>query len=156
MIHGPEKELMQTKPFSSPEEAVLLSVMVTAEQLKARAAELFKSKDLTHPQYNVLRILRGAGKDGRSCKEIGERMINRDSDITRMLDRLEKQGLITRERQTDDRRVVMAYITKKGLEVLSELDGPVNDSNRELLGHMSQKDLETLGRLLKKARNPKS
>ncbi|MDM7922565.1 MAG: MarR family transcriptional regulator [Pyrinomonadaceae bacterium] len=144
---------MQTKPFSSAEEAVLLSVMVTAEQLKAKAAELFKAKDLTHPQYNVLRILRGAGKDGRSCKEIGERMINRDSDITRMLDRLEKQGLITRERQTDDRRVVMAYISKKGLEVLAELDEPVNESNRELLGHMSQKELETLGRLLKKARN---
>lgn len=154
MIHGPEKELMQTKPFSSAEEAVMLSIMVTAEQLKARSAEVFKTRDLTHPQYNVLRILRGAGKDGRSCREIGERMINRDSDITRMLDRLEKQELITRERQTDDRRVVMAYITKKGLSLLSDLDRPVNESNKELLGHMSQKELETLGRLLKKARNP--
>ena len=72
MVHGPEKELKQSKPFSSPEEAVLLSIMVTAEHLKAGSAEIFKSKDLTHPQYNVLRILRGAGKEGRSCREIGE------------------------------------------------------------------------------------
>ena len=134
---------------------MLLSIMVTAEHLKAGSAEIFKSKDLTHPQYNVLRILRGAGKEGRSCREIGERMINRDSDVTRMLDRLEKQDLIRRERQTDDRRVVMTFITEKGLAVLKELDRPVIESNKELLGHMSAKELESLGKLLKKAREPR-
>lgn len=154
MIDNLEKELKQTKPFSSSEEAVYLSILVTAEQLKTRAAELFRTRDLTHQQYNVLRILRGAGKTGISCREIGERMINRDSDITRMLDRLESNGLITRERQTEDRRVVLAFISPKGLELLADLDSPVVESNKEQLGHMSQKELETLSRLLKKARNP--
>lgn len=154
VIDDLKEELKQTKPFSSSEEAVYLSILVTAEYLKAKAAELFKSRDLTHAQYNVLRILRGAGKAGISCREIGERMINRDSDITRMLDRLESQGLITRERQTDDRRVVLAFISEKGLELLADLDGPVIESNKEQLGHMSEKELETLSKLLKKARHP--
>jgi len=154
MIDNLEKELKQTKPFSSDEEAVGLAVLVTAEHLRVRGSELFKTRDLTHPQYNVLRILRGAGNEGLSCREIGERMITRDSDITRMLDRLEAQGLIRRERQTDDRRVVLTFISERGMDLLSELDGPVKEMNKQTLGHMSRQELEMLSKLLKKARNP--
>lgn len=152
MDHGLEKELKQTKPYKCVEEAVALSIMVTAERIKELGAELFKTHELTHPQYNVLRILRGAGDEGLSCREIGERMITRDSDITRMLDRLEARGLISRERQTEDRRIVLSFISDKGLKLLAKLDGPVTEMNRKALGHLSGKDLESLAGLLKKAR----
>lgn len=155
MIDNLEKELKQTKPFSSAEEAVALAIAVTSEHLRTIAVELFKSYDLTPTQYNVLRILRGAGPSGLNCREIGERMITRDSDITRMLDRLEARGLISRERQTDDRRVVLTLISDAGLKLLAELDGPVAKMNNRALGHMSRKELETLSQLLKKARNTK-
>lgn len=152
MLDELQRQLKQTKPFGSREEAVYLALQIIADEQKGRFNELFKTRDLTGAQYNVLRILRGAGKDGLSCREIGERMINRESDITRMLDRLEARGLITRERQTDDRRVVLTYITKVGLELINELDGPVNDLHRSLMGHMSEKELESLLKLLGKAR----
>ena len=147
-----QKQLKQTKPLKSREEAVFLSVQILSEELRAGFADLFKTQDLTAAQYNVLRILRGAGKDGLSCREIGERMINRDSDITRMLDRLEARELITRERQTDDRRVVLAYITKAGLGLLAELDRPVDELHTAQLGHLSEKELDSLLKLLSKAR----
>src|SRR5690606_22331134 len=95
VIELPEN-LKQTKPLSSTQEAAYLWILTTAEQLKSEVAELFKQKDLTSPQYNVLRILRGAGESGLCGREIGDRMITRDSDITRMLDRLESRGLIRR------------------------------------------------------------
>ncbi|HVF47064.1 MAG TPA: MarR family transcriptional regulator [Pyrinomonadaceae bacterium] len=144
--------LKQTKLFGSREEAVYLGLQLVAEGLRARFNDLFKTRDLTGAQYNVLRILRGAGEDGLPCREIGERMITRDSDITRMLDRLEARALIRRERQSDDRRVVLTVITKRGLEVLSELDEPVSDLHIEQLGHLSEKELQTLSRLLSKVR----
>lgn len=154
MFEDVQKELKQTKPFSSSEEAAALSIQLTAEALKTKAADLFKTKDLTAVQYNVLRILRGAGKDGISCREIGDRMITRDSDITRMLDRLDARGLIKRERQTDDRRVVLTFITEEGRSLLAELDRPVRDLNKKLLGHLSERELNTLGKLLAKIRDP--
>ncbi|MGH7784956.1 MAG: MarR family winged helix-turn-helix transcriptional regulator, partial [Candidatus Binatia bacterium] len=106
-------------------------------------------------QYNVLRILRGAGNEGISCKEISDKLITKDSDITRMLDRLEARELIRRERQIDDRRVILTFIAEKGLLVLEELDVPVNRLHKGQLSHLSKKDLEKLGKLLNKARKPK-
>ncbi|HMO81114.1 MAG TPA: MarR family transcriptional regulator [Pyrinomonadaceae bacterium] len=147
-----QKELQQTKPFASLEEAAYLSVLVTAERFKTNASHIFKQKDLTAAQYNVLRILRGAGEDGISCTAISGRMITRDSDITRMLDRLEARGLISRRRQADDRRVVKAFITEAGLGVLSELDGPVGTFNQDQMADLSEKELRTLIKLLEKAR----
>lgn len=142
------KALKQTKPFSSPEEAAFLAIQLAADDLRAEFNDLFKTRDLTGAQYNVLRILRGAGKKGLSCREIGERMINRDSDITRMLDRLEGRDLITRERQTDDRRVVLAFISDKGLGVLDGLDQPVNELHKAQLGHLTKKELGSITQLL--------
>lgn len=152
MLDALYEQLKQKKPFASRAEAAYLAVQVIADEQRAKFNALFKSKDLTGAQYNVLRILRGAGSEGLSCREIGERMINRESDITRMLDRLEGRGLITRERQTDDRRVVLGFITKAGLELLKELDKPVDELHRSLMGHMSEKELDSLLELLGKAR----
>lgn len=155
MIEELQKELKQSRPFGSLEEAVYIGIQRTAEDLKNGFNDLFKSHDLTGAQYNVLRILRGAGKSGISCREIGERMITRDSDITRMLDRLENRELIRRERQTGDRRVVLAFISEKGLALLKELDRPVDRLHKDLLGHLAERELNTLGRLLRKVRDRK-
>ncbi|MBA2379221.1 MAG: MarR family transcriptional regulator [Blastocatellia bacterium] len=144
------ENLKQSKPLSTTEEAVYLWILVTAEQLKAETVDLFKQRDLTAPQYNVLRILRGAGDAGLCGREIGDRMITRDSDITRMLDRLESRGLIRRERQTDDRRIVLAFISKAGLATLAELDKPIVAWHKNRLAHLSENEMKTLTRLLRK------
>ena len=144
------KELKQTKPLSSLEEAAYLWLMTTTEKLKAETAEVFKQKDLTASQYNVLRILRGAGAEGMCGREIGDRMITKDSDITRMLDRLESRGLIRRERQTDDRRFVLAFISDQGLATLAELDKPIVEWHKRRLGHLSESELKKMIGLLKK------
>jgi DNA-binding MarR family transcriptional regulator len=145
-----QEKLKQTRPFTSAEEAVYLRIQIASEEMRAGFNELFKTSDLTLAQYNVLRILRGAADEGLSCREISERMINRDSDITRMLDRLEARGLIKRERQTDDRRVVLTYITKAGVELLAGLDRPVTDLHKRQLRSLTKKELETLASLLTK------
>ncbi|HKS27690.1 MAG TPA: MarR family transcriptional regulator [Pyrinomonadaceae bacterium] len=148
-----QKELKQTKPFASLEEEVILNLARTAEHIGARMAEVLKQSDLTPTQYNALRILRGAGADGVTCGEISERMVTKDSDITRLLDRLERHGLIERERPENNRRVVMARITKDGLSLLAELDGPVQENNRRLAGHLGQQRLRTLKELLEALRS---
>src|SRR5581483_7743845 len=118
-------EIKQTKPFESLETEALLNVARTADFLMRPGAELLKEHDLSPTQYNALRILRGAGKAGLACSEVGERMINKDPDITRLLDRLEERGLVTRARDAHDRRVVTAKITAKALQMLAALDEPV-------------------------------
>ncbi|QQS32051.1 MAG: MarR family transcriptional regulator [Acidobacteriota bacterium] len=147
-----QNELKQNKPFANEAEAAHLAVLVTAEKLKANSAQVFKAKDLTAAQYNALRILRGAGKAGITCTEISSRMITRDSDITRMLDRLEARGLISRERQADDRRVVKAFISKEGLQLLKDLDSPLRKFIENQMAGLSENDLKKLVKLLDKIR----
>jgi DNA-binding MarR family transcriptional regulator len=147
-----QKELKQTKPFTSLEEEVLLNLARTAEHVSARLAGVLKRADLTPTQYNALRILRGAGQDGLTCGEIGGRMVTRESDITRLLDRLEKRGLIMRERPETNRRVVVTRITDEGLNVLAELDGPVQEANRAAAGHLGRARLKTLNEMLEDLR----
>jgi DNA-binding MarR family transcriptional regulator len=149
------EELKQQKPIGSIYEEAALEVLVTAERLKAESAEIFKDYDLTPTQYNVLRILRGAKEEGLACGEISDRMITRDSDITRVLDRLESRGLITRERQTADRRIVRAFISEKGLRIVNELDGPVSAWYSARLSGLNDEELKTLINLLEKIRNTK-
>jgi DNA-binding MarR family transcriptional regulator len=156
MSNALQKELGQNKPFKSLEETAHLSVLVTAERLKDNALRVFKTKDLTAGQYNVLRILRGAGEDGISCTEISGRMITRDSDITRMLDRLEARGLITRNRQADDRRVVRAFIAETGLQMLKGLAGPLKAFHKDQMAGLTEKDLRKLIKLLDKVRGSNS
>jgi DNA-binding MarR family transcriptional regulator len=118
-------EIQQNRPFRSVEEALLLSLLRTAEALANALARLLKQEALSQPQYNVLRILRGAGEEGRSCSEIGERLVSRVPDITRLLDRLEARELIRRERSSRDRRVMTSWITPKAAGILARLDGPM-------------------------------
>ncbi len=147
-----QAELKQTKPFSSLAEEAFLALMRTADQLQWKGAELMKQFELSPTQFNALRILRGAGPKGLACSEIGERMINRDSDITRLLDRLERRGLTERCRESKDRRVIMARITAAGLELLKKTDKPVEEFHHKLLGQMGEQRLHSLLRLLEKAR----
>ncbi len=144
---------LRPKPGSSPEEVAHLEMMRTMEALSHRFAQVLKAEDLSSTQYNVLRILRGAS-EGLPCGEIGNRMVTRDSDITRLLDRLEKRSLVSRCRETKDRRTVWTRITQEGLELLARLDEPVRAAHLELLGHLGTKRLNLLADLLRLARQP--
>jgi DNA-binding MarR family transcriptional regulator len=139
------------KPGSCPEEVAHLEMMRTMEALSHQFVHVFKAEDLSSTQYNVLRILRGA-PEGLPCGEIGNRMVTRDSDITRLLDRLEKRSLVSRCRETKDRRTVWVRITPEGLDLLARLDEPVRAAHRELLGHLGAKRLNLLTDLLRLAR----
>ena len=129
------------------EEEAFLDLLRTTDLLSRGPAQVFKAEDLSATQYNVLRILRGA-PEGLACGEIGNRMITRDPDITRLLDRLEKRGLIARERDAKDRRMVLARITSEGLELLARLDEPVHEAHRRQLGHLGRERLTQLSELL--------
>jgi DNA-binding MarR family transcriptional regulator len=131
----------------SPEEAAFLDLLRTCDFLSRGPAQVFKKEDLSATQYNVLRILRGAA-DGLACGEIASRMITRDPDITRLLDRLEKRALISRCREAKDRRTVMARITADGLKLLTRLDEPVQSAHRKQLGHLGRERLRALTDLL--------
>src|SRR6266478_1344739 len=135
------------KPRGTPEEAAFLDLLRTCDLLSRGPAQFLKSEDLSPTQYNVLRILRGAPA-GLPCGEIANRMITRDPHITRLLDRLEKRQLISRCRETKDRRMVMARITPQGLKLLARLDEPVEAAHRKQLGHLGRERLRALTELL--------
>jgi DNA-binding MarR family transcriptional regulator len=147
-----------------PEQEAFLAVMRTADALMGDLAELLKPHGISPTQYNALRILRGAGAGccdgghadpaakGIACREIGGRMITRDPDMTRLLDRLETRGLIARARDSADRRVVTSRITAQGLELLAGLDQPVLDLHRRQLGHLAPRKLAELTELLRDVR----
>jgi DNA-binding MarR family transcriptional regulator len=143
------------KPKRSPapdlEARVFVTLMRTADALSRGAEALLKPYNLSGTQYNILRILRGAGEKGLACREIGGRLISRDPDMTRLLDRMESRGLIVRAREASDRRVVKTRITAEGLRVLAELDQPVRECHRRQLGHLPAKELRQLFDLLKRA-----
>jgi DNA-binding MarR family transcriptional regulator len=145
-------EIKQQKPFQSLEQEALLNVLRTADALMQGITAVLKPFKLSHSQYNVLRVLRGAGPEGLACREIGERMITRDPDITRLLDRLEARGLVVRTRDEEDRRVVMARITPEGLRLLEVLDQPIAEVDRRPLQHLGEQRLRTLIQLLESAR----
>jgi DNA-binding MarR family transcriptional regulator len=138
-----------------PEEAAFLELLRTTDRLSHGLVPLLKAEQLSPTQYNVLRILRGA-LEGLPCGEIGQRMITRDPDITRLLDRLEKRGLIARWRDVKDRRMVLARITPEGLKMLDRLDEPVQEGHRKQLGHLGRVRLKTLCELLRAARREPS
>jgi DNA-binding MarR family transcriptional regulator len=126
------------------EAEALLNVHRTAGLLDAGMAEVLKPSELSPAQYNVLRILRGAGKAGLACGEIGSRMVTRDPDITRLLDRLEKRGLIGRFRDTADRRIVTVRINGQGLLALKQLDAAVDRFTRNHFGKLGAQQLQAL------------
>lgn len=146
------EEIKQRKKFACVEEEVHVSLLRTADRLSSAGIALFKAHGISPTQYNVLRILRGAGAEGRRCSEIGDRMITRDPDITRLLDRMEKAGLIARARGEEDRRVVLTRITPQGLDLLAALDRPVAEMHKRALGPMGERKLRSLLALLNEAR----
>ena len=146
------KQPDQTRRPAHPEEAAFLDLLRATDMLSRGLITVLKAEDLSPTQYNVLRILRGA-PEGLPCGEIGSRMITRDPDITRLLDRLEKRGLIVRSRESKDRRMVMARIMPLGLKVLGRLDEPVQETHRKQLGHLGRDRLRALTELLHQSRS---
>jgi len=138
------------------EDQLFVSLLKAADSLSQEAERLLKSAGLTGAQYNVLRILRGAEPDGILCRGIAERMISRDPDMTRLLDRMEKHGWITRHRQKDDRRVIKTRITAEGLKLLRKLDQPVHDLHQRQFRHLAAPRLKQLVELLDEVANRES
>lgn len=143
-------ELRKRRPFDDPCEEVVLNLLRTHDQIQIRFARLFAAYGLTSQQYNVLRILRGAGL--LPILEIAAQMIAVVPGITGLVDRLEAKELVRRERCQDDRRVVYAAITPQGLALLGRLDDPVKELHHALVGHLTPSELDSLARLLEKAR----
>jgi DNA-binding MarR family transcriptional regulator len=135
-------------PTARLEAYVFVALLKAADSLSQEAEQLIKAAGLTSAQYNVLRILRGAEPDGLLCRGISDRMISRDPDMTRLLDRMEKNKLITRERQKEDRRVIKTRITAEGLKLLKKLDRPVNELHKNQFRHMPPAQLKRLAELL--------
>jgi DNA-binding MarR family transcriptional regulator len=144
----------KSEPQALLDHHVFVSLMRTADALSRGAEALLKPYNLSGTQYNVLRILRGAGEKGLACREVGCKLISRDPDITRLLDRMESRGVIARARETVDRRVVKTRITSEGLRLLGELDEPVRELHRRQLRHLPAKQLQQLSKLLDRAREP--
>jgi DNA-binding MarR family transcriptional regulator len=148
------REVGKRDPFQSATQEAYLSVQRTASALSGEFTRLFREHGLSEATYNVLRILRGAlGDEGsRTCSEVGEHMVSPVPDVTRLVDRLEARGLVRRTREHEDKRVVRVEITRKGLDLLALLDGPVMRAHERQLGHMTDADLSRLIRLLARAR----
>ena len=140
-LHG---EIKQRRPFVSVSEEAMLNILKTADAVQRQLTEVLRPLGLTTTQYNVLRILRGAGDEGRTCGEIGERLVTRDPDVTRLLDRLDTRGLIARERSGEDRRVVLRRITRQGLRLLDEAEGPIRTLQERQFGPLGKEQLGTL------------
>lgn len=138
--------------IGSPEEAAFLELAQTTDMLSRGLVRILKTENLSPTQYNVLRILRGA-PEGLPCGEIASRMITRDPDVTRLLDRLEMRKLISRCRDAEDRRTVRARITPEGLKVLARLEEPVQGTHRRQLGHLGRERLRSLNELLRVSRS---
>ena len=148
-----KSEIRKSAPFSSAREEVSLNILRTAALLEHAVAERLRPHGLTPTQYNVLRILRGAGKNGLCRNEVRERMLNPVPDATRLLDRLEESGFVVRDRNAEDRRLVTSRITRSGMDLLAQLDEPVGRMHDEWLGHMSETELRRLADLLEAARD---
>jgi DNA-binding MarR family transcriptional regulator len=143
-----QTELKQTKPFKSRAQEAYLSIQRTAAVLEHAFESALKPSGITATQYNVLRILRGAGADGLCRNEVGERLVRPVPDVTRLLDRLESMHLIARTRGGDDRRFVTTRITRDGLKVLDQLDDAIEAIHDAQLGHLDDRRLKTLIDLL--------
>ena len=145
-------EAAQKHLVHSRQQAAVVSILRTANYLLRFCSPLFNQHGITWQQYNVLRILRGAGLGGLPTLDIAERMIEQAPGITRLLDRLEGKKLVRRERPSDNRRQVLCYLTKPGLDLLRELDTPVRNQDNQALHRLNESEIEELIRLLELAR----
>ncbi len=149
---GLARELGKKRPFESAAQEAVLNIIRTAGLLGCQAVRFFKAHDLSESGYNVLRILRGHHPSGVPSQSIAQMLVAQVPDVTRLVDRLVKQGLARREGHPDDRRVVIVEITRPGLDLLSKLDAPLLALHDRQLGHLSRAELKELSRLLTKAR----
>jgi MarR family transcriptional regulator, organic hydroperoxide resistance regulator len=143
-----QEEIRQTRPFSSPSEEGVVALARTADLMRRLLTRVIEPHGITLQQYNVLRILRGAGSDGLPTLEIAARMVERAPGVTRLLDRLEAKALVRRHRGPRDRRQILCWITPAGLNLLDELDGPMRDGAREFMAPLGPRDLPSFIRLL--------
>ena len=147
-------ELKQNKPFASLQQEAMLNILRTNNLLVDALEQTLRPYGVTGTQYNVLRILRGAEPGGLCRNEVRERLLNRMPDATRLLDRMEDAGLVTRSREADDRRMVTTRITKQGRRLVDSLDAPLAAEHQRQLGHLTSRDLKALVKLLTEVRNP--
>ena len=147
-------ELRQRKPFASLAQEAHLNVGRTQAMLHEGLEQVLRPYNLSATQYNVLRILRGAEPGGLCRNELRDRLLTRMPDVTRLLDRMEEAGLVTRERDTSDRRLVTTRLTERGRELVDALDGPVAEEHERRLGHLGEERLRVLVRLLTLVRHP--
>jgi DNA-binding MarR family transcriptional regulator len=152
MVTTLRDDIKQKKPFRSLAEEAGLNVIRTAAVFTDALDQVLKPHGISSTQYNVLRILRGAEPAGLCRNEVRDRMLTRMPDMTRLLDRMEDAGLVKRSREGEDRRMVLTRITKQGLKLVDELDGPLSRLNKTLFGHLSDSQLRSLSDLLTLAR----
>ncbi|HBL25869.1 MAG TPA: MarR family transcriptional regulator [Acidobacteria bacterium] len=147
-----QREIQQTKPFRSIGQEAVLGIVRTADVVRRFLARVLEPYDVTPQQYNVLRILRGAGADGLPTLTIGERMLEDSPGVTRLIDRLVQKELVTRARSKEDRRQVLCRITPAGLDLLARMDGPVNAHDGATLYMLTEDEQKVLIRLLDRIR----
>lgn len=152
MTSNLQREIKQTKPFQSSGHAAAVALLRTADVVRRHVGEVVAPHGVTLSQYNVLRILRGAEPGGLSINDVAERLIERHPGITRMLDRLERHGWVRRERQADDRRMILCHLTASGRKLVNHLDDPVQKADDEVVAGLSDGDALELLRLLDNVR----
>lgn len=146
-------EYIKQDSFASAGQEAMLNILVTASWIESEMAKVFEGYDVTPAQYNVLRILRGSHPEKLTCSEIGARLLDRTPDVTRLLNRLQKAGLVTRQRAEHDRRVVEVGITPRGLELLGEMQPEVDAAQERVMRHLDDAEHEQLGELLEQLRS---
>ena len=151
-IGPPRAQAMPKSPFETPQLLAFDLLLRTASELDQQVAQLLRPAEVTPAQYNVLRILRNAGQAGLACSDVSERLVRRDPDVTRLLDRLEARGLVTRARDTADRRVVIARITAEGLAVLAQLGESIAELHADQFRPLGRQDFRALVSLLERLR----
>jgi DNA-binding MarR family transcriptional regulator len=145
-------ELIKQDQFASPTLEAMLNIMVTHSWLMGELSSAMSPHDITPAQYNVLRILRGSHPDRLTCSQIGDRLLDRTPDVTRLLNRLERSDLVHRRRAEYDRRVVEVGITDEGLELLGRMQEDIDETQRRLTQHLSKEEQRQLSDLLERMR----
>ena len=143
-----QREIRQGKPFRSQGQEVVVALLRTADLVRRVVGRTLEPYDITAQQYNVLRILRGAGEKGLPTLEIGGRMIEQAPGITRLLDRLEAKARVRRERCAQDRRQVLCWLTPAGLDLVERLDEPVDSADAAAVAMLDPEEQDRLLRML--------
>src|SRR3954453_11720716 len=151
MPRKPQNSSRPAKRSRRLQEGAALDIVHTADLLMQNVSGLLKPHGLSPTQYNVLRIVRGS-PDGLSSKEIGARLVTRDPDVTRLMDRLEKRGLLVRVRGDADRRAVIHRLTSDGLDLVNALDRPIQQMHREIMHRLAPDRVEALIAILQEIR----